>query len=53
MATKLIHVSDLHVGAHEERSVEPALRALVERLQPELIVATGRFRDRHGAPVRW
>ncbi len=41
MATKLIHVSDLHVGAHEEWSVEPALRALVERLQPELIVATG------------
>jgi len=41
VATKLIHVSDLHVGAHEERSVEPALRALVERLQPELIVATG------------
>jgi 3',5'-cyclic AMP phosphodiesterase CpdA len=41
VATKLIHVSDLHVGAHEERSVEPALRALVEHLQPELIVATG------------
>jgi 3',5'-cyclic AMP phosphodiesterase CpdA len=41
VATKLIHVSDLHVGAREERSVEPALRALVERLRPELIVVTG------------
>jgi 3',5'-cyclic AMP phosphodiesterase CpdA len=37
----LIHVSDLHVGAHEERSVEPALRRLVDRVGPELVIATG------------
>jgi 3',5'-cyclic AMP phosphodiesterase CpdA len=39
--TTLIHVSDLHVGAQEERSIEAPLRELVERLGPELIVATG------------
>jgi len=37
----LIHVSDLHVGAHEERSVEPALKRLIERVGPELVVTTG------------
>ena len=41
MATPLVHVSDLHVGAREERPVEPALRQLVEELEPRLIVATG------------
>ena len=41
MATKLIHVSDLHVGGHEERSIEAPLRELVERLSPALIVVTG------------
>jgi 3',5'-cyclic AMP phosphodiesterase CpdA len=39
--TTLIHVSDLHVGAREERSIEAPLRELVERVRPELIVATG------------
>jgi 3',5'-cyclic AMP phosphodiesterase CpdA len=39
--TTLIHVSDLHVGAREERSIEDALRELVLRIGPELIVATG------------
>ena len=41
MALRLIHVSDLHVGAHEELSVEPALSELVGRLQPQVIVASG------------
>lgn len=41
MATKLIHVSDLHVGGHEERSIEAPLGELVGRLEPELIVVTG------------
>jgi 3',5'-cyclic AMP phosphodiesterase CpdA len=39
--TRLIHVSDLHVGAREERPIEPALRELVGRISPRLIVATG------------
>lgn len=52
MPARLIHVSDLHVGAPEERSVEPALKELVTRLEPEVIVATGDLthrgrRDQH------
>lgn len=41
MPIRLIHVSDLHVGAHEGPSVEPALRELVDRVSPEVLVATG------------
>jgi 3',5'-cyclic AMP phosphodiesterase CpdA len=37
----LLHVSDLHVGTHEEREVEQALRRLVERLEPQIVVASG------------
>jgi len=48
--TRLIHVSDLHVGAREERPVEPALRALVERISPDLILATGDLTHR-GRPA--
>jgi 3',5'-cyclic AMP phosphodiesterase CpdA len=39
--TRLLHVSDLHVGAREEREIEAPLRALIEAAQPELVVATG------------
>jgi len=41
VTTRLVHLSDLHVGAHEEREVEPALRALIEDAEPALVVATG------------
>ncbi len=41
MTIRLIHLSDLHVGAREEEPIEPALRELVTRLDPQLIVATG------------
>ncbi len=41
MPGPLIHVSDLHVGAPEERPIEPALRALVADRRPSLILATG------------
>ena len=41
MASRLLQLSDLHVGAVEEALVEPTLAALVERLDPELIVASG------------
>ena len=52
MAIRLIHLSDLHVGARDENPIEPALRDLVARLDPELIVATGDLthrgrRDQH------
>ena len=41
MATRLLHVSDLHTGTREDPAVEHALQQLIERLEPELIVASG------------
>ena len=41
MAASLLHVSDLHTGTHEDPEVERALSALIGRIQPELIVASG------------
>jgi len=38
---RLLHVSDLHTGTHEEREVEQALARLVERVEPQLVVASG------------
>jgi 3',5'-cyclic AMP phosphodiesterase CpdA len=38
---RLLHVSDLHTGTHEEQEVEHALARLVERLEPQLVVASG------------
>ena len=41
MNARLLHVSDLHVGTHPQREVEQALAGLVERLEPQLVVASG------------
>lgn len=41
MDARLLHVSDLHAGTHEERDVEQALARLVGRLEPQLVVASG------------
>jgi 3',5'-cyclic AMP phosphodiesterase CpdA len=38
---RLLHISDLHAGSVEETAVEQSLEPLVERVQPELIVASG------------
>jgi len=38
---RLLHLSDLHVGTVEEPEVERALGSLIERVDPELIVASG------------
>jgi 3',5'-cyclic AMP phosphodiesterase CpdA len=38
---RLLHVSDLHIGTREDPAVERALRALVEQVEPELVVASG------------
>lgn len=46
MDARLLHVSDLHVGTHEEREVEPALQRLVERLEPQMVVASGDLANR-------
>ncbi|MGH2841157.1 MAG: metallophosphoesterase family protein, partial [Solirubrobacteraceae bacterium] len=52
MPARLIHVSDVHVGAREQPLVESPLRALVDRVQPDLVIATGDLthrgrRDQH------
>ena len=41
MPTRILHVSDLHTGTREAPVVERALAALIERLGPTLIVASG------------
>ncbi len=41
MSARILHVSDLHVGAQEPPNAEPGLTALVERVAPDLIVASG------------
>jgi 3',5'-cyclic AMP phosphodiesterase CpdA len=41
LPTRLLHLSDLHVGSREEPRIEPGLAALIERVDPELIVASG------------
>ena len=39
--TRLLHISDLHVGSPEATKIERGLSALIERVAPELIVASG------------
>lgn len=41
MTARLLHVSDLHVGTSEDPQVEQALARLVERTEPQLVVASG------------
>jgi 3',5'-cyclic AMP phosphodiesterase CpdA len=58
VAACLLHVSDLHIGTHEEPEVEEALRAFVLRIRPELVVASGDLtnrgtRDQHERAARF
>ncbi len=58
MAACLLHVSDLHTGTREESEVEQALQALVLRIGPELVVASGDLtnrgtRDQHERAARF
>ena len=41
MHARLLHVSDIHAGADEETTTAPALARLVQRLEPQLVVASG------------
>ena len=41
LPTRLLHISDLHVGSREAPPVERALESLIERIGPELVVASG------------
>src|SRR6187397_2382762 len=39
--TRLLHISDLHVGTREAPQLERSLATLIERTAPELVVASG------------
>jgi 3',5'-cyclic AMP phosphodiesterase CpdA len=39
--TRVLHLSDLHVGTREAPEVERSLAALIERTAPELVIASG------------
>jgi 3',5'-cyclic AMP phosphodiesterase CpdA len=41
VAARILHVSDLHVGKHDDDAVERALADFVARIGPDLVVATG------------
>jgi 3',5'-cyclic AMP phosphodiesterase CpdA len=41
VTTRFLHVSDLHIGAGKEAELERGLAPLIERIRPELIVASG------------
>jgi 3',5'-cyclic AMP phosphodiesterase CpdA len=39
--TRALHVSDLHAGKHEAAGLADGLAALVDEIEPELVIATG------------
>lgn len=41
MPTRALHVSDLHVGRHQAPGLPGALRAVVDEVEPEVVIATG------------
>ncbi len=41
MNARILHVSDLHTGTREDTEVERALAGFVERVAPDLVVASG------------
>jgi 3',5'-cyclic AMP phosphodiesterase CpdA len=41
VATRILHVSDLHFGARDDPVLERALAGLIERADPELVIASG------------
>jgi 3',5'-cyclic AMP phosphodiesterase CpdA len=52
VASRILHISDLHVGSREESPIHRALAPLVERIDPELVIASGDLthrgrRDQH------
>jgi len=47
--TRILHVSDLHVGAPNAAAAEWALAPLIDRFEPELVIASGDLAHR-GTP---
>jgi 3',5'-cyclic AMP phosphodiesterase CpdA len=55
---RILHVSDLHYGTREDPSMEHALLALIERTEPEVVIASGDLthrgrRDQHEQAARF
>lgn len=50
MITRILHVSDLHFGARDDAVLEHSLAQLVERAQPELVIASGDLTHRGRRP---
>src|ERR687897_25715 len=56
--TRVLHVSDLHFGTKEDPAMERALASLLERIRPELVIASGDLthrgrRDQHERAARF
>ena len=41
MLTRVLHLSDLHFGAGDDRAIERGAPVLIERFGPELVIASG------------
>src|SRR5213593_629299 len=39
--TRVLHLSDLHFGAGDDAAIERGTPVLIERFQPELVIASG------------
>jgi 3',5'-cyclic AMP phosphodiesterase CpdA len=50
VVTRILHVSDLHVGARDDPVVEAGLESLVALVQPRLIIASGDLTHRGRRP---
>lgn len=46
MFTRILHVSDLHFGARDDPILERGLATLIERVGPELVIASGDLTNR-------
>jgi 3',5'-cyclic AMP phosphodiesterase CpdA len=51
VTTRILHVSDLHFGARDDPVLEQALAGLVDRVDPELLIASGDLTHR-GRPAQ-
>jgi 3',5'-cyclic AMP phosphodiesterase CpdA len=51
LPTRILHISDLHIGSREAPPIELALEALIRRVEPELVVASGDLTHR-GRPAQ-
>ena len=41
MTTRILHVSDIHIGTHEDPALQQGIGRLIESVRPEMIVASG------------